>query len=92
MRATDSIACAIMSFQQLTGVTFSSTYGPTFYRQIGLGANAFIYAAVNNATSVVTALAGMALLDTLGRRNLIMYGCSAQAIFLVIPGKLSRVY
>lgn len=33
-----------MTFQQLTGVTFSSSYGPTFYRSVGLGDMAFIYA------------------------------------------------
>ncbi|KAK9417696.1 hypothetical protein SUNI508_01453 [Seiridium unicorne] len=38
------IACGIMSFHQLTGFTFSSSYGPTFYKSVGLGANAYIYA------------------------------------------------
>lgn len=33
-----------MSFQQLTGVTFSSSYGPTFYRSVGLADMAFVYA------------------------------------------------
>lgn len=38
------IACTIMVLQQLTGVTFSSSYGPTFYRSVGLADMAFIYA------------------------------------------------
>lgn len=38
------IACTIMALQQLTGVTFSSSYGPTFYKQVGLGDKAFAYA------------------------------------------------
>lgn len=38
------IALVIMSLQQLTGVTFSSSYGPTFYKQVGLGDKAFAYA------------------------------------------------
>ncbi|KAI1846019.1 hypothetical protein JX266_007828 [Neoarthrinium moseri] len=59
-----AIACGIMSFQQLTGVTFSSSYGPTFYKSVGLGANAFVYAVINNAVSVVTALMVMILMDT----------------------------
>lgn len=33
-----------MSLQQLTGVTFSSSYGPTFYRSVGLADMAFVYA------------------------------------------------
>lgn len=34
----------MMTLQQLTGVTFSSSYGPTFYKQVGLGKMAFAYA------------------------------------------------
>lgn len=33
-----------MALQQLTGVTFSSSYGPTFYKQVGLAKMAFAYA------------------------------------------------
>jgi MFS transporter, SP family, sugar:H+ symporter len=33
-----------MALQQLTGVTFSSSYGTTFYKQVGLGSMAFTYA------------------------------------------------
>lgn len=43
-RRRTAIACAIMAFQQLTGVTFSSSYGPTFYQQQGLGSKSFLYA------------------------------------------------
>ena len=43
-RRRTGIACSIMSFQQLTGVTFSSSYGPTFYRSVGLADMAFVYA------------------------------------------------
>lgn len=46
-RRRTSIALAIMGLQQLTGVTFSSSYGPTFYKKVGLGDKAFTYA-VNN--------------------------------------------
>ncbi|CAI0643568.1 unnamed protein product, partial [Colletotrichum noveboracense] len=56
------IACSIMALQQLTGVTFSSSYGPTFYRSVGLADKAFVYAVVNNATSVVTAMMAMVFL------------------------------
>ncbi|KAH8431731.1 uncharacterized protein LDX57_009386 [Aspergillus melleus] len=58
-----------MALQQLTGVTFSSSYGPTFYKKVGLSDTAFKYAAVNNGVSVVTALIGMTLFDIFGRRS-----------------------
>lgn len=44
MLTAPRIACSIMAFQQLTGVTFSSSYGPTFYRQVSLADMAFVYA------------------------------------------------
>ncbi|KAK6075995.1 sugar transporter [Seiridium cupressi] len=65
-----AIACGIMLFQQLTGITFSSSYGPTFYKSVGLGANAYTHAlsppVINNAVFVVTAPAAMILIDNNG--------------------------
>ena len=80
-----------MTFQQLTGVTFSSSYGPTFYRQVGLADMAFIYAVVNNATSVVTATLAMLFFDIFGRRTLVLHGGWAQGAFLISIGALGRI-
>ncbi|KAL5349781.1 hypothetical protein ACLOAV_004814 [Pseudogymnoascus australis] len=85
-RRRTGIAVTIMSLQQLTGVTFSSSYGPTFYRQVGLGGMAFVYAAVNNGVSVVTAIIGMVALDAFGRREVTFYGNWIQALFLCLIG------
>ncbi|KAF5655595.1 sugar transporter [Fusarium sp. NRRL 25303] len=85
------IACTIMSFQQLTGVTFSSSYGPTFYRSVGLADMAFVYAIVNNATSVVTAMMAMVFLDMFGRRTLVVHGGWSQGAFLVAIAALGRI-
>ncbi|KAJ0416380.1 general substrate transporter [Aspergillus carlsbadensis] len=87
-RRRTSIALAIMSLQQLTGVTFSSSYGPTFYKQVGLGDKAFAYAAINNGVSVVTAIIGMYMFDVFGRRDLTFHGCYLQALFLCLIGGL----
>ncbi|KAM0259080.1 hypothetical protein ACHAPA_010928 [Fusarium lateritium] len=85
------IACTIMSFQQLTGVTFSSSYGPTFYRSVGLADKAFVYAVVNNATSVVTAMMATVFLDVFGRRTLVVHGGWSQGAFLVAIAALGRI-
>jgi len=77
-----------MALQQLTGVTFSSSYGPTFYRQVGLGDMAFAYAAINNGVSVVTAIIGMVALDAFGRRDVTLWGNLIQALFLFLIGGL----
>lgn len=83
-----SIAVTIMALQQLTGVTFSSSYGPTFYKQVGLGSKAFSYAAINNGVSVVTAMIGMLALDAFGRREVTFWGCIIQTVFLCLIGGL----
>ncbi|RSL39147.1 hypothetical protein CEP53_014278 [Fusarium sp. AF-6] len=90
-RRRTGIACAIMTFQQLTGVTFSSSYGPTFYRSVGLSDMAFIYAVVNNATSVVTAMMAMVFLDMFGRRTLVIHGGWSQGAFLITIAALGRI-
>lgn len=77
-----------MALQQLTGVTFSSSYGPTFYKQVGLGAKAFAYAAINNGVSVVTAMIGMLALDAFGRRDVTFWGNLIQSLFLCLIGGL----
>lgn len=82
------IAAVIMALQQLTGVTFSSSYGPTFYKQVGLGSMAFAYAAINNGVSVVTAIIGMVALDKYGRRDCTFWGNWIQALFLFLIGGL----
>ncbi|CZR58239.1 uncharacterized protein PAC_08130 [Phialocephala subalpina] len=87
-RRRTGIAVVIMALQQLTGVTFSSSYGPTFYKQVGLGKYAFAYAAINNGVSVVTAIIGMVILDTFGRRSVTFWGCLIQSLFLCLIGDL----
>lgn len=77
-----------MALQQLTGVTFSSSYGPTFYKQVGLGSQAFAYAAINNGVSVVMAIIGMLALDAYGRRDVTFWGNLIQALFLCLIGGL----
>lgn len=87
-RRRTNIACAIMAFQQLTGVTFSSAYGPTFYKSVGLGNMAFAYSAISNGVSMVTALIAMVIFDAFGRRDVTFHGCWTQAVFLALIGAL----
>ena len=46
------------------------------------------YQAVNNGVSVVTAVIGMILLDSSGRRDLTIHGCWIQTVFLCVIGAL----
>lgn len=45
---------------------------------------------INNATSVVTAIMAMLLLDLFGRRSLVFHGGWSQGAFLIAIGALGR--
>lgn len=64
------------------------SYGPTFYKQQGLGAMTFTYTVINSAVSVVVCLIGMVLMDVSGRRPILIYGCLAQALFVYLVAGL----
>ncbi|KAM0328291.1 hypothetical protein ACHAPQ_007198 [Fusarium lateritium] len=68
-----------------------SSYGPTFYRSVGLADKAFVYAVVNNVTSVVTAMMAMVFLDMFGRRTLVVHGGWSQGAFLVAIAALGCI-
>lgn len=44
--------------------------------------------AINNGVSMVTAIIGMIIFDSLGRRSVTFYGCIFQAVFLCLIGAL----
>lgn len=66
----------------------SNVYGPTFYRQIGFGDDLFIYQTVGQAIGVVLSLAAILLLDTLGRRPIIIFGACLLVVCNVIIGSI----
>ena len=56
---------------------------------IGSWSNSFCQKAINNGVSVVTAMIGMILFDTFGRRSLTFHGCWIQSLFICLIGGLS---
>ncbi|ORY24565.1 general substrate transporter [Naematelia encephala] len=69
-----------------TGNTFISTYATTLYIQLGLRAQAFNYSVIKACITIVMAIIGMLMIDKVGRRPTLIYGCAFQAIFLFIMG------
>ncbi|KAH8691468.1 major facilitator superfamily domain-containing protein [Talaromyces proteolyticus] len=82
------IAGVILILHMATGQSFSSAYGPTFYKTVGLSSNAFLYTVLGSVVPIVTCLAGMLCLDAFGRRKTLIVGMTLMSIFLWLIGGL----
>lgn len=76
------IACSVFILQQFTGQAFVSQYSPRFYESVGLGAQAFQYTVGSATTGLAGTLVGMVLIDTIGRRPILIWGGIMQAPWL----------
>ncbi len=71
--------CVLQVLQQLTGVNFIMYYGTTFFSQAGVG-NAFWVSLIINVVNVVSTIPGLFVVESWGRRNLLMIGAVGMAI------------
>ncbi|KAF5012258.1 hypothetical protein FDECE_1639 [Fusarium decemcellulare] len=80
------IVIAVNIFLHATGPLFSSIYGAYFVKQVGV-VNPFTISTINSASQIIAVLISMALVDNLGRRNVIFIGATLQgSAFLVMGG------
>lgn len=77
-----TIACIVFTLQQFTGQGFVSQYSPRFYNSVGLGDKAFQYTIGSATTGLAGTLFGMALIDTMGRRQVLIWGGVLQSPWL----------
>lgn len=75
------ICTGLFWFHESTGQQFVNSYGPTFFKQIGLGSQAFTYSFIAQAAGVAGALIAMFLVDRVGRRPVLICGLSLAALF-----------
>ncbi|WVF72551.1 hypothetical protein IAT40_007368 [Kwoniella sp. CBS 6097] len=68
-------------FYQSTGLQFINLYGPTFYKQIGAGANAFTYNVIAQACGVLATIVGILATDHYGRRPPLIIGAAVCVVF-----------
>lgn len=71
--------CGLQMLQQLTGINFIMYYGTTFFH----GANVdspFLISIITNIINVVSTLPGLFVVETWGRRNLLMVGAIGMSI------------
>ncbi|ORY19474.1 general substrate transporter [Clohesyomyces aquaticus] len=85
--------CLLQSLQQLTGVNFIFYYGTSFFQNSGIK-NPFIITMITSAINVASTFPGLYLVETWGRRNLLLFGAVGMAVcqFIVaITGTVAGV-
>jgi MFS transporter, SP family, sugar:H+ symporter len=75
-----------MSFiaNQWTGNQFVTAYAPTLYVLLGRQSEAFTYTIIKSVISIVAVLCAMAIIDRVGRRFLVIFGCIMQCVFMYL--------
>ncbi|KAI9715001.1 MAG: High-affinity glucose transporter rgt2 [Chrysothrix sp. TS-e1954] len=71
--------CLLQSLQQLTGVNFIFYYGTSYFTNSGF-TNAFVDSMITSSVNVASTLPGLYLIDTWGRRNLLLFGATGMAV------------
>lgn len=68
----------LQMLQQLTGCNFIFYYGTTFFTNSGIS-SPFLIQLIMNIVNVVSTIPGMILVESLGRRRLLMWGSAGMA-------------
>lgn len=71
--------CGLQVLQQLSGCNFIFYYGTTFFQRINIP-SPYIIAVITNVVNVVSTVPGMFLVESLGRRRLLMIGAGGMAV------------
>jgi sugar porter (SP) family MFS transporter len=79
--------CGLQALQQLTGVNFIFYYGTDFFHNSGIE-NPFTTTLVTNVVNVVSTFPGLYMVETWGRRPLLLFGavgmCVCQFIVAIV--------
>ncbi|KAL3423428.1 MFS monosaccharide transporter [Phlyctema vagabunda] len=71
--------CCLQMLQQLTGCNFIFYYGTTFFKNIGIS-SPFVIQLITNIVNVFSTIPGMILVESWGRRRLLMVGAAGMAL------------
>jgi SP family sugar:H+ symporter-like MFS transporter len=85
--------CALQMLQQLTGVNFIFYYGTSFFQNSGIK-NPFIISMITSAINTASTFPGLYMVETWGRRNLLLFGAVGMSVcqFIVaITGTVAGV-
>lgn len=79
--------CGLQMLQQLSGCNFIFYYGTTFFENVGI-LNPFVIQLITNSVNVLSTFPGMVLVESLGRRRLLMIGAGGMAACQMIVAAL----
>ncbi|KAI0198388.1 general substrate transporter [Astrocystis sublimbata] len=80
--------CGLQMLQQLTGINFIMYYGTTFFEGAGV-VNPFTISLVLNIINVVSTVPGLFVVETWGRRKLLIVGSIGMAISQLVIAAFS---
>ena len=82
--------CVVQSLQQLTGINFILYYSTTFFDGAGVE-SPYTKSLIINAVNVVGTLPGLSVIETWGRRRLLMIGALGMAVCQLFMATFSTV-
>ncbi|KAI5859663.1 hexose transporter [Durotheca rogersii] len=82
--------CCLQMLQQLTGINFIMYYGTTFFTSAGVS-NPFLISLVMNIINVASTIPGLFVVETWGRRKLLLVGAVGMAVCQLIIAIFSSV-
>lgn len=71
--------CGLQMLQQLTGINFIMYYGTSFFHGAGIS-SPFLIALITNVVNVVSTVPGLFVVETWGRRKLLLVGATGMAL------------
>jgi sugar porter (SP) family MFS transporter len=77
--------CGLQMLQQLSGCNLIFYYGTTFFEHAGIK-DPFMYSLLSNIVNVVSTIPGMLLVESWGRRRLLLVGAVGMAVSQLIVG------
>ena len=92
VRSVLLIGIALAVLQQWSGINILFSYAAEVYRAAGLGANQiFLDIVITGAINLVFTLVAMAIVDRLGRRPLMLFGCCGIGVSHILAGLAYRM-
>ncbi|EPE24459.1 MFS general substrate transporter [Glarea lozoyensis ATCC 20868] len=82
--------CGLQMLQQLSGCNFIFYYGTTFFTNIGIS-SPFVIALITNIVNVASTVPGMILVESIGRRRLLMIGAGGMALCQLVVGTVGSI-
>jgi len=83
--------CFLQSLQQLTGINFIFYYGTSFFKNSGIK-NPFVISMITAAVNVSSTLPGLYLVETWGRRRLLLFGAFGMFVSQMIVGSVGTAF